>query len=181
MISHEINRALSLFLPIVALETTVVTHGLPRPQNLSLARDMESTVREEGAVPATIGVLEGKVRIGMSEADLDELANDPEPRKISQRDFAIASVNAENGGTTVAETKFAAHQAGWRLLTIPSTSTRRAPISHARSNMPTIIRLRQATLTTHPAASDSVPARRNLYSHPIRPEVSCPPAPRGSP
>ena len=115
-ISHEINRALSLSLPIVALETTVVTHGLPRPQNLSLARDMESTVREEGAVPATIGVLEGKVRIGMSEADLDELANDPEPRKISQRDFAIAAVNAENGGTTVAGTMFAAHQAGIKVF-----------------------------------------------------------------
>ena len=115
-ISHEINRALSLSLPIVALETTVVTHGLPRPQNLSLARDMESIVREEGAVPATIGVLEGKVRIGMSEADLDELANDPEPRKISQRDFAIASVNAENGGTTVAGTMFAAHQAGIKVF-----------------------------------------------------------------
>jgi pseudouridylate synthase len=72
----------------VALESTVVTHGLPRPQNLSLAHDMEATVRDEGAVPATIGVLKGKVCIGMSEADLDELANDPKPRKISQRDFA---------------------------------------------------------------------------------------------
>ncbi|MBN1453462.1 MAG: pseudouridine-5'-phosphate glycosidase [Anaerolineales bacterium] len=115
-ISHEINRALSLSLPIVALETTVVTHGLPRPQNLSLARDMESTVREDGAVPATIGVLKGKIRIGMSAADLDELANDPEPRKISQRDFAIAAVKAENGGTTVAGTMFAAHQAGIKVF-----------------------------------------------------------------
>ncbi|MFL7869370.1 MAG: pseudouridine-5'-phosphate glycosidase, partial [Anaerolineales bacterium] len=56
-ISHEISRALNLSLPVVALETTVVTHGLPRPQNLSLARDMEATVREEGSVPVTIGVL----------------------------------------------------------------------------------------------------------------------------
>ena len=111
-VSHEISRALSLSLPIVALESTVVTHGLPRPQNLSLAHDMEFTVREQGAVPATIGVLKGKVRIGMSEADLDELANDPEPRKVSQRDFARAAVKAENGGTTVAGTMFAAHQAG---------------------------------------------------------------------
>jgi pseudouridine-5'-phosphate glycosidase len=115
-ISHEINRALSLSLPIVALETTVVTHGLPRPQNLSLARDMEATVREEGGVPATIGVLKGKVRIGLSEADLDELANDPKPRKISQRDFAIAAVKDENGGTTVAGTMFAAHQAGIKVF-----------------------------------------------------------------
>lgn len=114
--SHEIKRALDLSLPIVALESTVVTHGLPRPQNLSLARDMDSTVREEGAVPATIGVLKGKVRIGMSEADLDELANDPKPRKISKRDFAIAAVKVENGGTTVAGTMFAAQGAGIKVF-----------------------------------------------------------------
>jgi pseudouridine-5'-phosphate glycosidase len=112
IVSHEISRALNLSLPVVALESTVVTHGLPRPQNLSLAHDMELTVREEGAVPATIGVLHGNIRIGMNEADLDELANNPNPRKVSQRDFATAIVKAENGGTTVAGTMYAAHQAG---------------------------------------------------------------------
>ena len=116
IISHEINRALSLALPIVALESTVVTHGLPRPQNLSLAHDMETAVREEGSVPATVAVLKGKVRIGMSEADLDELANSPNPRKVSQRDFATAAVKTENGGTTVAGTMFAAHQAGIKVF-----------------------------------------------------------------
>jgi len=110
IISHEIKRAQSLSLPIVALESTVITHGLPSPQNLSLAQDMESAIREEGAVPATIGVLKGKVRIGLSAADLDELANSPKPRKISQRDFAIAAIKTENGGTTVAGTMLAAHQ-----------------------------------------------------------------------
>jgi len=115
-VSHEINRALNLSLPIVALETTVITHGLPRPQNLSLERDMEYTRQEEGAVPATIGVLKGKVRIGMCEADLDELASDPNPRKISQRDFAIANIKAENGGTTVAGTMFAAYSAGIKVF-----------------------------------------------------------------
>jgi pseudouridylate synthase len=115
-VSHEIGRALKLSLPVVALESTVVTHGLPRPQNLALAHDMESTVREEGGIPATIGVLKGKVCIGMSEADLDELANDPKPRKISQRDFAPAAVKSENGGTTVAGTMFAAHHAGIKVF-----------------------------------------------------------------
>lgn len=115
-ISHEINRALNLSLPVVALESTVVTHGLPRPQNLSLARDMENNVREEGAVPATVGVIKGKVRIGMSEADLEVLANDPKPRKVSQRDFATAAVKAENGGTTVAGTMFAAYQSGIKVF-----------------------------------------------------------------
>jgi len=110
-ISHEIQRALNLSLPIVALESTVITHGLPRPQKLSLARDMENTVREEGAVPATIGVLKGKVRIGMSEADLDELANVEKPLKISLRDFAPAATKRASGGTTVAGTMFAAQGA----------------------------------------------------------------------
>lgn len=115
-VSHEIGRALNLYLPVVALESTVITHGLPRPQNLSLAHDMESAVREEGGIPATIGVLNGKVCIGMSEANLDELANSPNPRKISQRDFAIAAIKNENGGTTVAGTMFAAHKAGIKLF-----------------------------------------------------------------
>jgi len=115
-ISHEINRALNLSLPIVALETTVVTHGLPRPQNLSLARDMESSVREEGAVPATIGVLNGRVRIGLNEAELDELANEEEPLKISLRDFATAAVKKASGGTTVAGSMFAAQQAGIKVF-----------------------------------------------------------------
>jgi len=116
VISHEINRALSLSLPIVALESTVITHGLPRPQNLSLALDMEESVREEGAVPATVAVLKGKVRIGMSRGDLDELATAPNPRKISQRDFATAAVKSENGGTTVAGTMFAAQQSGIKVF-----------------------------------------------------------------
>jgi pseudouridine-5'-phosphate glycosidase len=115
-VSHEISRALNLPLPIVALESTVVTHGLPRPQNLSLAHDMEAAVREEGAIPATIGVLRGKIRIGMSEPDLDELANSPLARKISQRDFAAAVLRGENGGTTVAGTMFAAHQTGIQVF-----------------------------------------------------------------
>jgi len=116
VISHEINQALDLSLPIVALESTVITHGLPHPQNLSLALDMENTVREEGAAPATVGVLKGKVRIGMSASELEDLANDPKPRKISKRDFAIAALKNENGGTTVAGTMFAAQHSGIKVF-----------------------------------------------------------------
>lgn len=116
VLSHEISRALNLSLPIVALESTVITHGLPRPQNLSLARDMEARVREEGAVPATVAVLEGAIRIGLSEADLEQLANASEPLKISQRDFAAAITQGASGGTTVAGTMFAAHAAGLKVF-----------------------------------------------------------------
>lgn len=115
-ISQEINQALNQSLPIVALESTVITHGLPRPQNLSLAQDMEHTVREQGAIPATIGVVKGKTRIGLSTSELEDLANATNPRKVSQRDFSIAAVKAEYGGTTVAGTMFAAHKAGIKVI-----------------------------------------------------------------
>jgi pseudouridine-5'-phosphate glycosidase len=115
-ISHEISRALNLSLPIVALESTVITHGLPRPQNLSLARDMEGRVREEGAVPATIAVLEGAVRIGLGESELEQLASASDALKISQRDFATAIAQGASGGTTVAGTMFAAHAAGLKVF-----------------------------------------------------------------
>ncbi|MFH1907608.1 MAG: pseudouridine-5'-phosphate glycosidase, partial [Chloroflexota bacterium] len=69
-------------LPIVALESTVITHGLPRPQNLTLARNMESVIRQEGAMPATIAVLEGKVTVGLTDSQLEQLANAENVHKI---------------------------------------------------------------------------------------------------
>jgi pseudouridine-5'-phosphate glycosidase len=116
IISREISRALNLSLPIVALESTVITHGLPSPQNLSLAHDMEKTVRAEGATPATIGVLRGKVRVGMSELELEELSKERDLLKISQRDFATAVAQGKSGGTTVAGTMYAAQAAGIKVF-----------------------------------------------------------------
>jgi len=101
---------------LVALESTVITHGLPRPQNLELARSMEKVVRENGAVPATIAIVDGKIRIGLTEAELERLANEKHVRKISRRDFATAILNKECGGTTVAGTMFAAYRAGIRVF-----------------------------------------------------------------
>ncbi|MBI4731449.1 MAG: pseudouridine-5'-phosphate glycosidase [Chloroflexi bacterium] len=114
--TFAINRALRPSLPLVALESTVITHGLPRPQNLALARDMERVVRENGATPATIAVLDGKIRIGLTDAELERLASLDNVRKISRRDFATAIVRKESGGTTVAGTMFAAHQAGIKVF-----------------------------------------------------------------
>jgi pseudouridine-5'-phosphate glycosidase len=94
----------------------VITHGLPNPQNVALARDMETTVREEGAIPATIAVLHGRVRIGLNSTELDELASGGNPLKISQRDFAAAILKSANGGTTVAGTMLAAHTAGLKVF-----------------------------------------------------------------
>ncbi len=100
----------------VALESTVITHGLPRPQNLQLAHDMERVVRENGATPATIALLDGEIHVGLTEAELERLANESNVRKISRRDFATAILKKECGGTTVAGTMFAAHKAGIKVF-----------------------------------------------------------------
>lgn len=110
-ISPEIARALGLGLPVVALESTVITHGLPRPQNLELARDMEKQVRASGATPATVAVLDGKIRVGLSDAELARLSESDSTLKVSHRDFAAAILKGMDGGTTVAGTLFAARLA----------------------------------------------------------------------
>jgi pseudouridylate synthase len=115
-ISPTILGAMDLNIPLVALESTVITHGLPRPQNLALASDMERIVRENGATPVTIALLDGEIHIGLSDAELERLANEEHVRKISRRDFATAILKKECGGTTVAGTMFAAHQAGIKVF-----------------------------------------------------------------
>jgi len=112
----EITRALQSNLPIVALESTVITHGLPHPQNIQLARDMEAKIRSEGAIPATIALIEGKIRIGLTDDELARLAESESPLKVSHRDFATAMVKKLSGGTTVAGTILAAHQAGIKVF-----------------------------------------------------------------
>ena len=112
----EIQRALSAGQPVVALESTVITHGLPYPQNLSLAQQMEREVSELGSQPATIAVLDGAVRVGLLPAELERLAALKEVRKISRRDFGPAIAQGASGGTTVAGTLVAAHLAGIQVF-----------------------------------------------------------------
>ncbi len=112
----DVSSALHFSNPILALESTVITHGLPRPQNLALARDMERIVEENGATPATIAVLDGEIHIGLTEAEMERLANEDKVRKISRRDFASAIIKKDSGGTTVAGTMFAAHKAGIKVF-----------------------------------------------------------------
>lgn len=116
VLSKEANRALNSRTPIVALESTVITHGLPQPQNLTLALEMEAEVRTHGASPATIAVLDGRIHIGLTEVELKRLAGEMNVRKISRRDFATAILKKESGGTTVAGTLFAAHQVGIKVF-----------------------------------------------------------------
>ncbi len=112
----DVVRALQSANAIVALESTVITHGLPRPQNLQLARELEAVVKLNKAVPATIALLSGKIHIGLSDAELEYLALQAAARKISRRDFSLAIASRSDGGTTVAGTLFAAHKAGIRVF-----------------------------------------------------------------
>jgi pseudouridylate synthase len=114
--SEEVRQALDHQKPIVGLETAVVTHGLPYPVNVELAQAMENLIREEGAVPATVGVLGGKAQVGMNTADIQLLAQDRDVIKVSRRDFSRAALKKLNGGTTVAGTITALHRAGIQVF-----------------------------------------------------------------
>lgn len=115
-IHASVQRAQRLGQPVVALESTVITHGLPYPKNVALAKDMEEEVRRGGGTPATIALIDGKIHVGVEEDDLENLASDKGARKISVRDFATALTQRENGGTTVAGTMFAAHTCGIQVF-----------------------------------------------------------------
>ena len=98
--------------PRVALETTVITHGLPQPEGLSVAREMEAEIRKQGAEPATIGVLKGRVRVGLTAVELEELASAPQVRKLNLSNLAAGIASGKPGSTTVAATLLLAHKAG---------------------------------------------------------------------
>jgi pseudouridine-5'-phosphate glycosidase len=114
--SSEVMEGKKGLSPIVALESTVLTHGLPRPQNLQLAHDMERAVREEGATPATVGFLDGCLHIGLSEDELNRLANEKEVYKVGPRDFATIISQRASGGTTVAGTMLACRHANLKIF-----------------------------------------------------------------
>ena len=112
--NEEVAAAMADKRPLVALESTVITHGLPYPDNLKTAVSMETAVRAGGATPATIAILQGKIHIGLSEEQLQYLANraGKDVRKCSRRDIPIAMAQQEDGATTVAGTMILAHRAG---------------------------------------------------------------------
>jgi pseudouridylate synthase len=111
-VSPEIRAQLDAGGPIVALESTVIAHGLPRPRNIEVALELESIVRESGAVPATIGVIQGRPTIGLTKSEIGLLAADATVEKLSTRDLPVAVGSRLNGATTVASTSFLAARAG---------------------------------------------------------------------
>src|SRR5882672_7401566 len=114
--SPEIEAALAANRAIVALESTVIAHGLPRPQNLETAQRVEQIVSEQGATPATIAVLDGQLYVGLNQQQIEQVANRDDIRKLSTRDLAIAVTRNWHGATTVAATMWIAHRAGIRVF-----------------------------------------------------------------
>ncbi|HEX8560592.1 MAG TPA: pseudouridine-5'-phosphate glycosidase [Pyrinomonadaceae bacterium] len=115
-VNAEVEAAVRGGRPVVALESTVISHGLPRPQNLETARRLEQAVREGGAVPATVAVLGGRLSVGLSDAQLARLAESEGVRKVSRRDLALAVARGEDGATTVAGTLWIAGRAGLKVF-----------------------------------------------------------------
>jgi pseudouridine-5'-phosphate glycosidase len=115
-ILSEVAEALGTGTPVVALESTLISHGLPRPDNLTVAREAERTVRAEGAVPATVGVIGGVAKVGLEPEDLELLATAENVLKLSARDLAVAAAKGSHGATTVAATAHLAALAGIRLF-----------------------------------------------------------------
>jgi pseudouridine-5'-phosphate glycosidase len=115
-LSEEVEAAVREGRAVVALESTVISHGLPRPQNLETARRLEQVVREGGAVPATVAVLGGRLCVGLDASQLARLAEGEGVRKVSRRDLALAVARGEDGATTVAGTLWIASRAGLRVF-----------------------------------------------------------------
>ncbi|WML79836.1 pseudouridine-5'-phosphate glycosidase [Streptomyces sp. VNUA74] len=116
VVSEEVRAATEARKPVVALESTIIAHGLPRPRNLLVARELEEAVRREGAVPATIAVLDGRPHVGLDKEQLERVANEDGIRKLGHRDLPLAVAAGASGATTVSATALLASLAGVRVF-----------------------------------------------------------------
>ncbi|MEV5736785.1 pseudouridine-5'-phosphate glycosidase [Streptomyces sp. NPDC052292] len=116
VVSEEVRDALDARRPVVALESTIIAHGLPRPRNLRVALELEDVVRETGAVPATVAVLDGKPHVGLGKEQLERVANEDGIRKLGHRDLPLAVAAGASGATTVSATAQLAALAGVRVF-----------------------------------------------------------------
>lgn len=114
--SQEVEQGMAAGKPIVALESTIISHGMPYPQNVEMAKKVEQIIRDNGAVPATIAIMDGEIKIGLSNEDLETLATSKNVRKTSRRDLAYVISSKEIGATTVATTMICAELAGIKMF-----------------------------------------------------------------
>ena len=137
--SDQVQQAMESGQAVVALESTVISHGLPYPTNLETARRMEEIVRENGAVPATIAVLDGKLRVGVTDEELEHLATSKTIRKTSRRDLPIVVARYEDGATTVAATATVAAWAGIEVFATGGIGgVHREPSFDISNDLPTL-------------------------------------------
>lgn len=115
-INDEVRQAMAEQRPIVALESTIIAHGMPYPRNIETASRVEEIIRNEGAIPATIAILDGKIKIGLTEKELDEIGSRKNVVKVSRRDLASVVANKQNGATTVAATMICAAASGIKFF-----------------------------------------------------------------
>ena len=115
-VSPKVSEALAAGAPVVALESTIISHGLPRPGNLAAAHEFEAILTSQGATPATIALIDGVPKVGLSAQDLERIATDGSVVKVSSRDIGIAMARKVTGGTTVAATSVLAARAGIRVF-----------------------------------------------------------------
>ncbi len=115
-IKDEVKKALDQGRAVVALESTIISHGMPYPENIISAKKSEALIREAGAVPATIAVIKGRIKIGLTEEDLDHMGRDSEIAKVSRRDMALVMAKGMDGATTVATTMLCSERAGIKVF-----------------------------------------------------------------
>ncbi|HPR34360.1 MAG TPA: pseudouridine-5'-phosphate glycosidase [Anaerolineaceae bacterium] len=115
-IQPEVKAALDAGRAVVALESTIISHGMPYPQNIQMAKKVESIIRSAGAVPATVAIMDGKIKIGLSDQELEVFASSKNVAKVSRRDFPGIIARKQLGATTVATTMYAAHLAGIKVF-----------------------------------------------------------------
>ena len=115
-IKDEVKEALTARKPVVALESTIIAHGMPHPQNIETALEIEEIIRDNGAVPATIGIIDGKIKVGLTREEVEFLGESNEIIKVSRRDLPVVLAEKNHGATTVAGTMIAADLAGIRIF-----------------------------------------------------------------
>lgn len=115
-INHEVLEAMAFGKPVVALESTIIAHGMPYPMNVETALSVNRAIRENGAIPAVIGIISGRVKVGLTDEEIEYLAKAEKVMKVSRRDFPIVCAEGLDGATTVAGTMIAAKAAGIRIF-----------------------------------------------------------------
>lgn len=140
--SSEVKKAIDDRLPLVALESTVITHGLPMPKNFEVAQALERSVKSAGAVPATIAIINGEIHIGLENTELDHLASSKTVSKVSRRDIAGTLLKKYDGGTTVSGTMTLAEMAGLKIFATGGIGgVHRGNWMDVSADLPTLARL----------------------------------------